>query len=494
MDYQSFVNSSRSLLIAPAGYGKTFTIAECMKYTSGKQLILTHTHAGITSIRNKIKEHKIPAEKYSVETISSFAQKYVNAYFLGDIPAQETKQYHPFIIEQARAIVSTPIVKKVLSTTYSGIFVDEYQDCTYSQHLLLMEIGSLFPIHILGDPLQGIFDFNGKEKLVDFKTDLIEFEKFKLNTPYRWNNVGKQGLANSLEIIRGKLERQEAIDFKEFESCDFHFVSAKLEDIRDEDSLLRKCLDRLLRKSVYESLLFIVPSHFENGVLRGGVTDRSKLKNCFDFQNQVQLLEAIDDESFYKNAKKIDELYESIGRAKNKYNKIKKDLLYKYFRKGDVNAWFNDDALKAKRTKSDQILSIEIKEHLEDFISSPSIFNCKSILELFNKKFKFKTARPELYRSVVSAMESAIFDSKSVEVAMREQRNRLRQNGRSIKGKCIGTTLLTKGLEFDTVAIFDLHKFECPKNLYVALTRSCKKLIIFSDIEIWQAKVSKPTK
>ncbi|MFV1977526.1 MAG: hypothetical protein ACC651_17435 [Candidatus Scalindua sp.] len=43
--------------------------------------------------------------------------------------------------------------------------------------------------------------------------------------------------------------------------------------------------------------------------------------------------------------------------------------------------------------------------------------------------------------------------------------------GRKIKGKCIGTTLLTKGLEFDTVAILNARKFDCPKNLYVALTR-----------------------
>jgi superfamily II DNA or RNA helicase len=43
MDYQAFVDSEKSLLIAPAGYGKTFTIVECLKYTTGKQLILTHT-------------------------------------------------------------------------------------------------------------------------------------------------------------------------------------------------------------------------------------------------------------------------------------------------------------------------------------------------------------------------------------------------------------------------------------------------------------------
>ena len=51
MDYQAFVDSDKSLLVAPAGYGKTFTIVECLKHTTGKQLILTHTHAGIAAIK-----------------------------------------------------------------------------------------------------------------------------------------------------------------------------------------------------------------------------------------------------------------------------------------------------------------------------------------------------------------------------------------------------------------------------------------------------------
>lgn len=60
------------------------------------------------------------------------------------------------------------------------------------------------------------------------------------------------------------------------------------------------------------------------------------------------------------------------------------------------------------------------------------------------------------------------------------QGNRIRRAGQNVEGKCLGTTALTKGLEFDTVAILDAHSFTYPKNLYVALTRASKKLIIFS--------------
>ena len=39
-------------------------------------------------------------------------------------------------------------------------------------------------------------------------------------------------------------------------------------------------------------------------------------------------------------------------------------------------------------------------------------------------------------------------------------------------------TLLTKGLEFDTVVILNAHDFKCPKHLYVALTRAKEKKLI----------------
>ena len=61
---------------------------------------------------------------------------------------------------------------------------------------------------------------------------------------------------------------------------------------------------------------------------------------------------------------------------------------------------------------------------------------------------------------------------------MFEKRNHIRRVGRKLYGRCIGTTLLTKGLEFDTVIVLNAHEFTCPKNLYVALTRASKRLIV----------------
>lgn len=89
------------MVVAPAGYGKTHAIADCLKYTEGKQLILTHTQAGVASLKEKIQGQGTAYNQYHVETIDSFTQKYVNAFYCGnDIPDQDDgKAYYPFIIK-----------------------------------------------------------------------------------------------------------------------------------------------------------------------------------------------------------------------------------------------------------------------------------------------------------------------------------------------------------------------------------------------------------
>ncbi len=45
---QALLSKERCVLEAPAGCGKTHTIAEAVSQLEGVQLVLTHTHAGVT--------------------------------------------------------------------------------------------------------------------------------------------------------------------------------------------------------------------------------------------------------------------------------------------------------------------------------------------------------------------------------------------------------------------------------------------------------------
>jgi DNA helicase-2/ATP-dependent DNA helicase PcrA len=90
-----------------------------------------------------------------------------------------------------------------------------------------------------------------------------------------------------------------------------------------------------------------------------------------------------------------------------------------------------------------------------------------------------KCYRKDLFQSIYKSLDDAEHNQTTVNDAMIDRRNTIRRMGRKVYGKCLGTTLLTKGLEFETVVIMNIHKFTCPKNLYVALTRASKRLIIF---------------
>ena len=202
MDYAKFVSKPKSMIVAPAGYGKTHAIAICLKHTKGRQLILTHTHAGVASLKEKIVQQGINNKHYHVETITGFAQKYVNAFYCGkDIPEQEDNTYFPFILEQAKGILKINSIKDVIKVSYNGLFVDEYQDCIIGQHNFINTISEILPTRILGDSLQGIFDFHG-DSLVDFDEDLNDFEKLPdLTEPWRWEK-NNPGLGECLKKIR----------------------------------------------------------------------------------------------------------------------------------------------------------------------------------------------------------------------------------------------------------------------------------------------------
>ena len=160
------------MVIAPAGFGKTYTIAECVaSYRGEKQvLVLTHTHAGIASLKEKFQLKNIPSSAYQLETICGFALNLVKTYHLNkdEIPSlSDADSLFHFAIEHAIKILKALPIKKYLAIKYDHLIVDEYQDCTVGQHQMIMSLSTILHTHILGDPLQGIFDF-GREHIVDF--------------------------------------------------------------------------------------------------------------------------------------------------------------------------------------------------------------------------------------------------------------------------------------------------------------------------------------
>lgn len=488
-----YINATKSLMIAAAGHGKTHAIAECIQLCSlGKpQLILTHTHAGIASIKTKLTEMNVDNKKYHVETITSFVQRYVLAFCRkDDLPEPSEKEYFDAVLQKGAKLFENKHVLDVVSLTYDGLFVDEYQDCTIGQHVILMKIGEVLPIHLFGDELQGIFGFAGR--LVDFNLDLDGFERFDLlKKPWRWYKEGNcQELGNRILKWREILESEN----KQFALATDRDAGIEVcitaSEALSYDNAYFVALRKIIQKYDCESLLILFPSYKEEKwtqkgkveLFRGRISDRIKIKDYIDFSNRFLLAEAIDDRSFYANAKSIDELIKNIKRARKKEKNIYDLLDGLSFNKTDLDMWFdrNHDCRLINKRGEGKSKSEELASIYQDFIERPSKSLILKMMTFFMKDAGIKPKRYEVVSSLVSCLKNFPDEDISVYDSMKEIRNAVRRGGRKIHGRCIGTTLLTKGLEFDTVIVLDAHRFEDSKNFYVAISRACKNLIILS--------------
>ena len=461
--YKDFVASSKSLLIAPAGYGKTHTIGECLKYTTGHQLILTHTHAGVASIKEKVKKAN-PSCKYTIETISSFAQKYVEAFYCKkDKPEQDSKDYFPFIIDKAIKLFLLKPIADIIRATYSGLFVDEYQDCTISQHQMIISLSEHLSLHVLGNPLQGIFDFND-EQLVDFSKAFIGFDSLELKEPWRWKNINAP-LGDNLKDIRDKLIANQSINLKDYTAITNHIVQE--DDLYNPQSSYFTDISHLLNKN--SSLLLLHP---------GSENKHSRIKLIKQFKNRFRMVEAMDSKEFYSFSHKIDKCTVAT------IYKILHEICLTLFNRTEIGVWLGDTRVKLKRNDNDKKVIEPIRQNISLLTQNKSLKMFSQTLFLIKDLPEIICYRKELFNDLCKAINTAYFSNTSVYDAMKEIRNIKRRVGRKITGKCIGTTLLTKGLEFDTVVLLNAHKFSDIKNLYVALTRASKNLVVFSENEI----------
>ena len=475
--YNQFTQSDKSLLIAPAGYGKTHTIAACLKHVyeanpNEKALILTHTHAGVASIKEKVKRIA-PGIKCQIETISSFAQKYVHAFWRKEIPEQDDSGYFPFIINKAAILFRRSPITLVLKSSYTRLFVDEYQDCTESQHEMILALSNLLPTHILGDPLQGIFSFNGEE-LVDVNLLTESFTPNSLMKPWRWsdNNIA---LGEWLKDLRKKLEERHAVAFNELNSisgCNYYQVSEN--DIYESGSDYRS----LINKIVYSRPPY---TNLGNTLLisQKSIAERVKLNQHLSYR--FRLLEAFDEKDFYRISKKFDDLINS-PEAFNGLMVLLKGQPIRKRRIGTLitglSTYFSSDIdIPKRKVKINHIIP-----DLENFVSNPSYYNLSLCVDKISDLPDVQFPRYDLLQELKKALKNAALMNTSVFEEMKELRNIKRRVGRKVTGKCIGTTLLTKGLEFETVVVLDAHRFTDPKNFYVALTRASKRLIVFSEM------------
>lgn len=486
IDYKEFIECNRGILIAPAGHGKTTAIADCLLQCpeNSCMLILTHTHAGIASLRTKFHKKNVPSNRYQLETITGFAQRYVLS-FLGSsvLPDEDETNYFSAAVEKCCVLMRSKVVQTILGISYNGVFVDEYQDCTIDQHNMIMSLAQNLPLHLLGDPLQGIFSFEQKP-LVDIDKDLESFRRFDLlDYPWRWDK-SNPALGKFILDLRHRLENGETIELRSNPSIRFYVNTG----FKNEDEKI-KCLGQIILNHECNSLLIICPSYrykdrFGKIRIKGNLSDRIKIKQKADYKRKFIILDAIDSSEYYKNSKNIDKYLEKC-RTSNRINKINWlfDILVDLqLSKTELRKWIDRDKNTFKhRTKENLAASEKLIELFDKFASSKDLSSLKDVIGLASHLPKMKRYHSYMLHTISKCFDIAQTNNISMFQAMKLFKTRIRHQGRTVEGECIGTTLLTKGLEFDTVIIWNADKFEDAKNFYVAISRACRKLFIITD-------------
>ena len=133
-ELNQILTKENAAIVAPAGHGKTEMITEVVEKASGKQLVLTHTNAGVYALEDRLRKRGVSTDKFHVSTIASYCQRWCQSYRLNsnfwfEMPRNKTEicKYYQNLYEGMINLLVQDWVGKILKSTYTGIIVDEYQ-------------------------------------------------------------------------------------------------------------------------------------------------------------------------------------------------------------------------------------------------------------------------------------------------------------------------------------------------------------------------------
>ncbi|MBE2192630.1 MAG: AAA family ATPase [Anaerolinea sp.] len=457
---KSLMDHDRAFLIAPAGCGKTQTIAEMVALsTQGVQLILTHTHAGVQSLRNRLNRLKVNRKCYELDTIAGWALRIVNHYpqtadFVKRIPEKDD---YPKIYMGAVTVLCHRFMQRVVQESYSGVIVDEYQDCTKSQHELILVLAGMLPCRILGDPLQGIFNFGKNDLPVDWELDIRpHFESVEqLREPYRWQGKNEQ-LGAWLLSVREKLERGDPISWE----------ASTLRWKQSSDSCNRETCFSAIREEGT-----IVAIHPDGSNPHGCHRLAQQLKGNYQ---SIEPMEAgdlmawagkLDSASGNQRAMRIIEFAAACITAVSTSLKTIKD-------KFEISGTPDFSRVTRHADIALKLVSVARQTGFNGFVE---------ILRLIHKIDNAHLYRADLWYGMLNALKLySMGEYPSLKDAAWHSRQREKFAGRREFPRIVSRTLLIKGLEYDHAIVLDADKFNV-KNLYVALTRGSHSLTIISS-------------
>ena len=357
----------------------------------------------------------------------------------------------------------------MLTSSYAGVFVDEYQDCSKPQHEVIKALADYLPICLFGDPLQAIFDFKG-QKPVDWEVDVFPiFAKVgELSTPWRWKNVGNAALANWLKDMRRALENGEAINLAARPGC-VKWQGLPSDPGQRQAMIVGSC-KTVLGQTGNGNLIVIGDA--------ANINARASLAQKLASVG-FSTIEPLACANLYVTAQKIG--------AKTGGPRLEAAMDFvSACMTGADRAEFGNAVKshlvgrKAGAKKFGSLVKVGVA-----VVQSNGTF-CDpvlSLLEGFHSRSDARLYRREMFYAMRAALRIASARPTELTDAIWEVQNQLRHAGREIPKRCIGSTLLVKGLEFDRAVVIHADTMT-RKDWYVALTRATTGLTILSPTEL----------
>lgn len=449
--FEAIARASSGFVESPAGCGKTEAIVRAVGLVeSGRQLVLTHTNAGVDVLRQRFRKQNILRTKFHVDTIAGWAWGWVrrypkNAGYQGSTDIAVWGE----VYESMANLLQRNFAKQGVLNSYAGVIVDEYQDCTKPMHHLITQLKRILPCRVLGDDLQGIFTI-GEEALVDWADVKVEFEAElgTLETPHRWIKAGNKELGDWLLRARPVFRNNNEPDYRDSpidrREITFQRLPSTLLSLLKREG--RTCFVAPKARSLHASIETLLAKH------------GCRVLEPNELAALRKVVEAL---AHGSHSEKVAVVRRFLKRAYSGLVPDEKAFLEKILT-GQMQK-----PLRPDRRRLCNRHMAGITPHL--------------LLELLEYIECLGTATCKLRESVSGlkcVLEGHLANQTDLRVLYADEVARRKYQNRSKVYRCIGSTLLVKGLEFDHVIVLrnkDWQKnWGTYKDLYVALTRGSR--------------------
>jgi hypothetical protein len=459
---EALLIAQRGTVTAPAGCGKTHTIATALIRYDGALpvLVLTHTNSGVSALRKRFQSLFVPAARYRVATIDGFCLNLVSKFQRRSGIAPTTlllnnpKADYPAIRQAAIRLIKGKHLDDALTATYGRLIVDEYQDCSIPQHSIVDGMADVLPTCVLGDPMQAIFGFT--EPLVDWSRDVHgQFPPIgELDIPWRWVNAKTEELGKWLLSVRRALQNGGNIDLREAPNY------VELITLRPADAAAQRISASRAKPVTKDGAVMILGDSL-NVAGRHQIASQTPGATC------VESVDLKDLTGFGKR------FHLGAANAVEELLKFGASLMTNVGQAETLRRLTSLRGGKAKNPAS------AVEAALLSFGADPTLRNAHSALVQMREHQNVRVYRPEILHRCLSAMEAEADGNCTFYEATVRERERFRHRGRPMRSRNVGSTLLLKGLEAEVVVILHPELMDA-RHLYVALTRGSHRTVVCS--------------